>query len=172
MRKVRRAAAVANFNGWAVAIGAGITLLCGLTSLSSLILAGALGLAAAMEFRGRAMLRRLDSGAPRHLAINQIFLGAAIALYCAWTISLALRGQGSLALASAGDPAVDEMLAPFQSMIMSATVIAYGSAIALTLFIQGAAAWYYLSRRRHVEAFKAQTPAWIVDAYRSGALGS
>ena len=46
----------------------------------------------------------------------------------------------------------------------------YGSVIALSVIFQGGNALYYFTRRKHVEAYVAETPAWIRDL-QSGTTG-
>ena len=35
-------------------------------------------------------------------------------------------------------------------------------------FLQGGMAWFYASRRKHLDEYVRQTPAWVLDAQRAG----
>ena len=46
--------------------------------------------------------------------------------------------------------------------------VMYGTLAAVAIFVQGGTALYYLSRRRLIEQYLRETPAWIVQAQRAG----
>src|SRR5437867_174305 len=83
---LRRAVAVAMFDGWTIAVFAIASCLCGIGSISSMTIGVALGALAYLELRGASQLRRLDLSAPRRLGINQILLGTLLAMYSIWQI--------------------------------------------------------------------------------------
>ena len=81
-RKISRAAGVAAFSGWTMAVFAFITLLSGLFSFVSLMLGVGLSIVSYYELGGSKRLRALDDTAPILLGFNQIALLAIIVLYC------------------------------------------------------------------------------------------
>lgn len=44
----------------------------------------------------------------------------------------------------------------------------YGTLAAVAIFVQGGTALFYHSRRKYIEAYVNETPAWIVQAQRAG----
>jgi len=44
----------------------------------------------------------------------------------------------------------------------------YGAMIAVALFAQGGLALFYFTRRKHIDAYLAKTPAWILAMQRGG----
>ena len=59
--------------------------------------------------------------------------------------------------------------AAFEALYQQIVVAVYGGVIVLSALFQGGTALYYFSRRRHVEDFIAETPAWVRDV-QSGTL--
>lgn len=180
-RKLRRAERFATFSGWT-------TFLIGLCALPFALGDGtalAIGIALVAvgyhELALRRKLRMLDRGAPTALAVNQLIMAAAIVVYAAWHL-LAARAPGiagpataSAAPAVTGDPQVDELLATSGMPDMAAMtrlleVGLYGGLIAGTIVFQGLAARYYHSRRKHMNAFLAETPGWVITLHRAGVM--
>jgi hypothetical protein len=57
----------------------------------------------------------------------------------------------------------------FEALYQQIVVAVYGGVIVFSALFQGGTALYYFSRRRHVEDFIAETPAWVRDV-QSGTL--
>src|SRR5690348_1421830 len=70
-RKVRRAIGVATFDGWTIGAFGFLTLLIGITDLTSILMGVGMAAIAWLELRGAARLRRLEAGAGRALGFNQ-----------------------------------------------------------------------------------------------------
>ncbi len=49
----------------------------------------------------------------------------------------------------------------FEGLYHSVTYALYGSVIGLSALFQGGNAFYYFTRRRHIEDFVAETPEWV-----------
>src|SRR5688572_15560261 len=94
LRKIRRVASIARFDGWTVAVFAALTALFGLTQPITLLIALVMAAIAAVELRGADKLQRLDLTAPRTLAINQLALAVLLILYAASRIYAELTGPG------------------------------------------------------------------------------
>ncbi|HEV8604208.1 MAG TPA: hypothetical protein VGQ99_02505 [Tepidisphaeraceae bacterium] len=162
---VRRAVAVATFDGWALAVFAIANCACGLADLSSMIIGLALGAMAYVEVRGASQLRRLDETAPRRLGINQILLGTLLAVYAIWHIYKELHGPSPYAVLSQTDAKVGKR---FEDMFRSLNVAVYGCLIMFAILAQGGAALYYFTREKYMKAYRKRTPAWILQMQRTG----
>jgi hypothetical protein len=167
-KKIGRAVAIARFDGWSIAVVAGLTLLFGFTSLPSVLMGAGLGAVAFVELRGATALRRLDASAARTLGINQIALGSLLTVYACWRIYATLTGPGVYAEHAATDPALAKALVPIEDLMRLVTLAANAGLIAVAVLAQGGLAAYYFSRVKHVETYLAQTPGWVVAVQKSG----
>jgi hypothetical protein len=170
LRTIRRAVSLASFDGWTIGAFGILTLLLGLTEPSSLLLGTAMIVVAAVELRSAARLRRLDPQAARVLGFNQVALGALLIVYALWRIA-ALHRQGGAAEtlgASAADPQLAQMLKPVENLTRLVGLAMYSALIAIGVFAQGGMAWFYFTRRKHMRAYLAHTPAWIVGLQKAG----
>ena len=156
---------VASISGWSLAIFAGLTLLGGLFDRSALFLGAGLGLAGYFELSGARELRRLNPRAPARLAKNQLLLGAIIASYAGYQIVTSLLGRGPLA---SDDPQVAQILGSFDSLARTLSASFYGAVAVIGLSVCGFTAYYYASRRKHLDRFIQSAPAWIIDLRRKG----
>ena len=50
-------------------------------------------------------------------------------------------------------------------------VAVYGTVIVLSAIFQGLNAFYYFTRRKHVEAYVQETPDWVLDLQRMTTSG-
>lgn len=167
--KIRRAMRVAQFDGWATGIFGGLTFLFGLSgSIVALLLGGGMCIVAFIEFKGAARLRKFDAEAPRLLAWNQVFFGALLLAYAAWSLWGVFHNQSELstALASAGD--LGQLGVDAAGIERAIGLLVYGALACVAIFGQGGTALYYWSRRRFVDAYLRETPQWIIDAQRAG----
>ena len=167
-RKIGRAVAIARFDGWSIAVVAGLTLLFGFTSISGVLMAAGLGAVAFFELRGATALRRLDPAAARIMGVNQLALGSLLVAYSLWRIYATLTGPGPYAEAAATDPALAKALAPIEDLMRLVTLAANAGLIVVAFVAQGGLAAYYFSRVKHVQEYLAQTPAWVVAVQKSG----
>ena len=167
-RKIGRAVGVARFDGWSVATFAFLTALFGLTSPSSLLLGGLMGLIAFIELRAAGRLRRLEPEAARTLGINQIALGSLLVAYATWRIYCELTGAGAYAEIAATDVQLAEMLKPVEDLTRLVTLALYGGLISFAILAQGAMALYYFTRAGHVRDYVTQTPPWVVTVQQTG----
>ena len=161
-KAVRKAARIAAFNGWATAAVAALSAPFALFSLTGLLMLTGLSLVAYNELRGRRRLLRFDPRAAAILGWNQLGLLAMIVVYCLWTIHASLNGANSLsaelqAYAGSAFGSTHEFVALARQVV----VAIYGSIIALSILFQGLNALYYFTRRRHIDAYLAETPEWI-----------
>lgn len=168
-RKISRAAAIAAFSGWTLAVFAAITLLCGLFSIPAFLLGLGLAVVAWLELRGSRGLRMFDLAAPHRLGWNQIAMSAMIVAYGCWGILIALTGASPYEAHLASGGPVAEALAPIDRLQRVATVLFYAAVIAFSMLTQGGLSAYYFTRRRHIAAYLSSTPPWIVDMLRVAA---
>jgi hypothetical protein len=164
-RKILAAGKVASFNGWTIGILAALSFLFGLGSLVVMALSVALGVVAWNEFRGRALLRRLDPAGGRFLGRNQLGLMALIVAYCLWSVWRTKAGPPDPEMAQ-----LQDLVGVGSDLIEQLTVILYVSVIAATAIFQGLNARYYFRRVGMTEAYLSETPPWVVDLQRSAAL--
>ncbi len=160
--KIRRAVSIAKFDGVSIGAFAILTLLFGLTSPVSIVLALGMGAAAFVELRAGKRLRCLDPTAIRTLAINQLALGSLLILYALFSLYTQFTGPGAYAEAAASDPALASALKPFESLTRTLSLAVYALIIVIAIFAQGGLALFYFSRARHLQAYLAKTPPWII----------
>src|SRR5262245_36864870 len=94
--KIRRASLCALISGWTLAVFAFLPMLFSITSPDGLILGTGMAIVSFIELRGAGELKRLDSTAPRRLALNQAALGVMLFLYGAYRLWLGLNDPSPL----------------------------------------------------------------------------
>jgi hypothetical protein len=166
--KVRRAAFVATLDGWSIGLFGALTFLCGLFSWIGLVLGGIMLGVALVELRGARRLRRLDPDAARTLGFNQIVLGSALLAYAIYSLWGVFRDRSALLDQLAVNAPELAGMGSLQTLARAIGILIYGTLAAVAIFGQGATAWYYFSRRRHINAYLRDTPHWIIDAHRAG----
>jgi hypothetical protein len=169
---IRRAARVATFNAWTAAILAALSAPFALFGLVGAVIFVALALVAWNEFRGRRRLLAYDPAGPTILGWNQLGLLAVVTLYCVWALYTNLWGSNSIATQLQSRPDLTATFGsidgPFSiqgldALVRTVAIALYGSVIVLSAIFQGATAAYYFSRRKYVEAYVRETPAWVID---------
>lgn len=138
-------------------------------SLKGAFAALALGGAAVCEFRGYARLRRLDLRGVKILTWNQVGLTVLIVAYCLWCIADAWFGPDPYEKLVSYRPEMAELLAPYEGIFRQMTVMVYVIVLGVGLPVQVLVIRYYASRRKHIRAYLAQTPEWVLRGSRSGA---
>jgi hypothetical protein len=106
------------------------------------------------------------------LGWNQIGLLAMIVGYCLWMLYSSSNDASRVSAELKAYADVDAALGAaggFEALFKQVVLILYGGVIALSAVFQGGTALYYFTRRRHVEDFVAETPAWVRDV-QSGTL--
>jgi len=166
-RKIRRAVSVATFDGWTIAIFAALTFLCGLSSPATILLGLGMAVVSYVELTNAAKLRRVDPSAPRRLAFNQLALASMLILYALWSLHTQSDNKELQSLI-ASEPAAAEMLKSLQPLVQRITVAIYASLIAVAILAQGGTALFYYTRTKHIQAYLAQTPPWILQLQKAG----
>jgi hypothetical protein len=163
------------FNGCSLAVFAGCSLLMALLGamfgefdIIGLAVGSGLALLAWNEFRGRAMLRRLEPHACSVLGWNQLNLLIMVIVYAGWMISQAMWGPSPYDAAIAKEAMLAGSLGSINDLYKTITIAIYGGLIAGTLIFQGINSLYYFTRRKQVEAYVSETPEWVVDLQRRG----
>lgn len=167
--KIDRAIKMASFNGWSTGVFAALSVPFAFFSVSGLLICLGLGAVTYHEFKGRAMLRRLDLGAPKYLGMNQIGFGALIVVYCLWSMYTAMTGTSSFAEHIAADPALAQALGPVDDLYKTLSLVVYGAGAVLTLIYQAVVSRYYFSRLKHLREYLEQTPQWVTEVERAAA---
>jgi hypothetical protein len=169
--KIRRAVAVANFDGWTIAGVAAITIVCSLTSISGIALGLGMTYVAWRELSSAAALKKLDPEAPRRLAINQLVLCGMLVLYFGWTLFQDLTGPSASSQLIAEAPDAQSMLGNFSGIddiSREFDIILYVGLILTSVLAQGLTARYYSSRGRILKEYQTTTPQWILDYQQGG----
>jgi hypothetical protein len=171
-KTIRKAARVAAFNGWTTAIIAAFSAPFALFSPIGLALTAGIAFVAFNEFRGRKRLLNFDPRGATLLGWNQLGLLAMIVAYCVWSLYANFNEASRVSAELQGYADLDAALGTsggFEGLFKQIVIIFYGSVIGLSVLFQGGAALYYFTRRRHIEDFIAETPAWVRDV-QSGTL--
>jgi hypothetical protein len=156
-RKVRRAAGVASFSGWSMALFSLISFAFGLSGDWASIAAGVVLAAAAFnELKGGERLKRFEIGAAKQLGYGQMVLGVVIVIYAAWS----WYSQSTSKQASSGDAQVDAMMESWMGVL---TPMVWGSVGAIGLIVCWLTASYYFSRAKVVRQLRERTPPWVVE---------
>lgn len=169
-RQIRNAAQVASFNGWTIAILAALSAPFALFGVAGLLVTAGLAVVAYNEFRGRKKLRKFDPSASTLLGWNQIALLAMIVGYCLWMLYSTRAGDSDLVRELKAIPDLGAALGSrgnIEQLYNHLVDLVYGSVIALSVILQGLNAAYYFSRRKLIETYLKETPAWVLDVQRA-----
>lgn len=166
-RKVLRASRVAAFNGWSVAVFAGLSLLLSFGAVKGMLVGVGMGVVAWNEFRGSKMLRRFELRGANLLGWNQVGLAGVLVAYSAWSIWAAVASPHPYLAEMQANPATASTLGSIGDLYTTLTVAVYGGLILLSVILQGLTALYYFTRRKHVLAYLADTPDWVVALQRA-----
>ncbi len=165
-RRVSRAAAIASFSGWSMAVFAGLTLLVAFLSDWTAWMCGAgLALIAWNEIRGGVMLKRLEPRGARVLGWNQIALGVLLVAYGVWSLAISLKQPALASIGSTGDPNIDAMA---ESLNRTLSYGLYGSLVVIGILVPGLTSLYYFTRGPMVRKATESTAPWILELWRSG----
>jgi hypothetical protein len=170
---IRKAARVAAFNGWTMALMAALSAPFALFSVEGLLVFAGLVVVAYNEFRGRRRLLAFDPTATTMLGWNQLGLLAMITAYCLWALYSNLLGSNTLEAQLKASPELGAAFGSlgdmdgFDGLYRQIVVVLYGSVIALSAVFQGGNALYYYSRRKIVEDYVRETPEWVRDIQRA-----
>lgn len=165
-KAIRKAASVAAFNGWATGIVAALSAPFALFSVAGFLMTVGLAIVACNEFRGRKQLLELDPASATLLGWNQVGLFALIAAYCLWMIFTSI---GSFAAEVQANPELEAALGSldgFDYLYRRFVVAFYGTVTLLGAIIQGLNAFYYFTRRKRIDAYLQETPAWVQELDR------
>lgn len=161
-KKITRAIQLATFDGWCAVVLAVFAAPFMYFSFTAIVVCVVLAAVAVAEFRGRAMLRRLDERGATVLGLNQFGLFTAILIYSLWRIWTEWRNPTSLGALVAQDPALGQFSSDdIERLVDLATVAVYSAVILASALFQGGLALYFLSRWRHVREHRTLTPEWV-----------
>jgi hypothetical protein len=165
-KTIDKAARVAAFNGWTSGIIAMLSAPFAPFSIEGFLMTVALGIVAWNEFQGRKRLLAFDPTSATFLGWNQFGFFAFITAYSLWMIHSSL---GSFAADMQAHPELTEALGPlegFESLYRQFVVVFYGTVILFSAIFQGLNAVYYFTRRKHIDTYVRETPAWVLDVQR------
>ncbi len=175
IRSIDGAIKLAAWNGYSLLVGACLSGLFSLGDAWGLLSAALLGGFGFAELLGRKRLQRHDRRAPLWLCVNQLLLLGAMLAYSGFHLYVSLS-SGSLvdqalhehpelhgALSSIDDPQVGDLAQDMGTMFHTGVIIAYAALMVSSLLFQGGSALYYYSRKKHLDAFLRDTPAWVLE---------
>lgn len=165
-QKIRKAAAVAKFNGWTTGICAVCSAPFALFSLSGFLVAVGLSVIAYNEFKGCRRLLKYDLNASSFLGWNQVGFLAIITCYCVWMLVVGFSSQSQLVAELQAQPELAGLLdSPegFDQLYKTMLAAFYGLVIALSVVFQGLNAIYYFTRKKYVQAYVQETPSWVIE---------
>jgi len=170
-RRLRRASGVAKASAWSTGGLGAITLLGGLFGdAPSLALGVVMVSLSVREALLGARLAALEPGVPRKLAVNQLFLGAALIAYSVWKVVETLHSSGPAGGSeSFGDPSIDATMADIGGLVQRLMVGLYAAVAVGAGLGTGLMALYYQRREAMLKVFLSRTPEWIVRVIRTGA---
>ena len=169
-KAIRIAAGVAALNGWTTGVIAALSMPFAVFSLVGFMVAAGLVVVTYNEFIGRRRLLAFDPNAATLLGMNQLGLLTVVTVYCLWMIFAGLTSPNPLAVEMAAHPEYGDILGRldgFETLYEQLIVVVYGAVIVLSLVFQGLNAFYYFTRRRHIESYLRETPSWVLDLQRS-----
>lgn len=176
---LQRGVRVATIDAWLSAVLAGLTVLSACGGIENLVVGAALAFVAFNSFRGAQRLRRHDPAAPRQLAMNQLVFAGCVVLYGAYSLWQVSAGQSSILRFLVGDDSTALLgkeagidIRNIQQWVKNAMYAFYIILIGGTLIVQPLMAIYYCRRGKILQAFLAETPAWVVDILRGAPGGT
>ncbi len=161
-RKIRRAVNIARFDGWTLALAAGLTFVLSIGDLSGMAIGALLGVIAGVELYNANRLRALNPRAARILGFNQLALALLLILYSSWQIYAQLTGKGEVEQLGQSDPLVAQSLQGINQIVTTIVLGIYSGLIAVAIFAQGSLALYYFTRIKHIRKHVSRTAPWII----------
>jgi len=167
--KIRRAVSTARFEGYSIAICGALTVLMNTDSIGYMLVGTVLTAIGIVEIVAAGRLRRLEVGAVRMLAINQLSLAVLILLYALWN----LHAEAAHPVSDFPDlsPSDAKLIGQMDSSMTGLTheimMLLYGSLIAAA-GVEAGMAWYYHSRGGHLREYLARMPPWIITMQKAG----
>ncbi len=161
------------FNGWATAVVALLSAPFALFSISGALVFIGLSVVAYNEFRGRNRLLQFDPSAATFLGWNQLGLLAIVVVYSLGAIQSNLNEAKSITAELGAYSDLETVLGTpdeIETLARQIVFLFYGSVIAASVVFQGLNALYYFSRRKHIDAYIADTPEWIRQLRSSGII--
>jgi len=165
MKPIRRAVGMAQMDGWSLAVFAGLTLICGFSSLTAILVGVGLGVIAYIELRSIPKLRQLDSAVAKTLTYNQLALAALLILYAGYNLLFPTPLPTEVIANNAELKAAGIDMGSLQSMLNQ---VVYFALIAVAVGVQGSTALFYFRRTKMIESYLAHTPPWIVQMQKAG----
>jgi protein-S-isoprenylcysteine O-methyltransferase Ste14 len=165
MKSIRRAIFMAQTDGWSLAVFALLSLVCGFSSLTAILVGLGLGVVAFVELRTIPRLKQLDPKSPQTLGYNQLALAGILICYAVWNL-LFPSGMSQDIINSA--PELQSAGFDLGTMESQINHLIYFALIIVALGAQGSLALFYFRRTKIIQSYLANTPAWIVEMQRAG----
>ena len=171
-KPARKAASYAGFSGWMTLMAGVIQLPFAIRNPPMLLLCVVLAGIGTRELSLRRKMLRLDSSAPKKLALNQIVLGITLASYAIYKL-MQPSGPSVLTSSIATDPMLQSTpevagmldgMAQLEQLVMASV---YVLLIVLAVFVQGGTAGYYALKSFPLRRRHKQTPLWCLRVYQA-----
>ncbi|CAN5416169.1 hypothetical protein BH10PLA1_BH10PLA1_12950 [soil metagenome] len=165
MKSIRRAVFMAQTDGWSLAVFAALTLVCGFSSLTAILVGLGLGVVAFVEIRAIPRLKQLDPKSPQTLGYNQLALAGILICYAAWNLLFPSNLSQDLINSA---PELKSAGFDVGALEDQMNHLIYFALIIVALGAQGSLALFYFRRTKIVQSYIANTPPWIVEMQRAG----
>ena len=165
MKGIHRAVWMGQMDGWSLAIFGGLTLICGLTSPTAILVGLGLGTVAFVELRTLPKLKQLDPKAPNVLAYNQLALAGILIVYAVWNLAFPAALSDEITKAA---PELKQMLGDVQGLSDLINRLVYYALIMVAVGAQGSMALFYFRRTKMVRDILTNTPPWIIQMQQAG----
>jgi hypothetical protein len=167
-KPITRCVSVATGSAWTIALFGALTVVTSIGSLVGMLLGAGMCVLSHFEFKGAREIKRLDAGAPKRLARNQLILGAAILLYSGVSLFSSLTQPSELERELGKEAAGSSMVGSIGEMEKTAYIALYGTMIVAAILGCGGTALYYARRKQYIEAYLRETPQWIIELQKAG----
>ena len=170
-KPVRKAANYAHFSGWMTLLAGGISIPMALSNTPMLIFSVVLAAIGTRELTLRRRLLALETRAARKLAINQLLLGGALAMYA---IYMLMHAPSSSMIESAmqkdamltSTPELAGQLDDLKQLETLAKAGIYAILIVIAFVFQGGTALYYATKTKRLRNLHKQCPQWALSVYQ------
>ena len=170
-KAIRNASRVANGSATiAIVLGAAIFLLSlWMQSFASAVAAIIVCAAGFVEFLGYCRMRRAQRSAPVILGTNQLVLLGLIIIWCVVQMATftpeTAKGLMSPEFRSQLSAAMPELEQWIDKQVPIFYYGFYSLVIVCSIGFQGGLAFYYLTRRKHIDAYNRDTPPWVARLF-------
>lgn len=168
-KPIARAILIGTIEAWSLLIFGILSMMCGLSTPSGLLVGGGLIVLGVIELKALARIKRLDPSALPQLVWMELALIGLISVYFGYQVYASLEGNGSEIIQAINDPNVRQVLGDdFIQQAREMTALIYGILILAIGVSQGLMALMYHRRKRMMADYLRKTPDWILALQKNG----